>query len=101
MIKKPLGVLDFYKKRLVKVFIPFWVVLAIFIVMDALILGKIIDLKTLISSIFVYFPSADIWEDFNSPLWYLSWLAFFYILFPIVFRVKYPIISSIILFALG
>lgn len=49
----------------------------------------------------IYFPTADIWGDFNSPFWYLSWLLFFYLLFPLVFRPNFPIFSAIFLYSIA
>lgn len=45
----------------------------------------------------LWFPRADVWQDINSPFWYMTWILFFYLLFPIFFSVKRPWFTAIIL----
>ncbi len=101
MIKNPLSPLPFYRKRLMRVFVPFWAILFILLIGDWIFLGKNYDFRTIVESFFVYFPTADIWRDINSPFWYLSLLLFFYILFPIFWQKKSPWITGIVLSVIG
>ncbi len=97
MMRSPLSIGEFYKKRLFKIFLPFWILLFLLFLCDALILSTLYSWTTIWQSFFVYFPSADIWNDFNSPLWYMTWLIFFYILFPLVFIKKSWALSALML----
>jgi peptidoglycan/LPS O-acetylase OafA/YrhL len=38
MLKRPLPVLDFYKRRLIKIFIPFWIAIILIFAADAIFL---------------------------------------------------------------
>lgn len=97
MYKKPLTVINFYRGRLFKILIPFWIALIAIVLMDFFILGIGRSWTEIITSLFVWFPRAYMWEDINSPLWYMMWLILFYILFPIVFVRSRPWITSLIL----
>lgn len=97
-LKKEDSILNFYKRRLVKLFIPFWIVLGTFLTLDFFVLGKTYTLSFLLQSLFGIFIHADVQIDFNSPFWYFSFILFFYLLFPIVFSKRYPWISAIILY---
>lgn len=94
-LRKPLPIIEFYKKRLFRVFLPFWVALIILYALDYFVLGIHYSAQSVAQSFLVFFPTADIWNDFNSPFWYLTWLLFFYIAFPIIFSQKKPILSAI------
>lgn len=91
---------SFYKKRLGKLFIPFWIVLAIFIVLDFLLLGITYSWQFILQSVLGIFTKATMLTDFNSPLWYFSLILFYYILFPIIFSKKFPWVSACILYAI-
>ena len=45
MLKRPMKTLDFYKKRVIKIFIPFWVALIIIFAADAIFLKEKADVK--------------------------------------------------------
>ncbi len=97
MMRHPLSIRDFYWRRLVKICIPFWFVLCCIIFTDILFLGRHYDISYLIQSFFGWFPSADVWEDINSPFWYMTWILGFYIVFPIFFYAKKEWLTAIIL----
>jgi peptidoglycan/LPS O-acetylase OafA/YrhL len=97
-LRKEDSLLNFYKRRLVKLFIPFWIVLVTFLTLDFFVLGKTYTIPFLLQSFFGIFIHADVQIDFNSPFWYFSYILFFYLLFPIVFSKRYPWISAIILY---
>ena len=97
MLKKPMPVLDFYKRRVIKIFIPFWVALILIFAADAIFLGIFYPVPYMIQSLLGWFPTAVGFGDVNSPFWYITWMMMFYILFPLVFIVSKPWLSAIIL----
>ena len=86
--------LDFYLRRIDKLFLPLWGALAAFFVLDFYILGKSYPLGSIFSSFLGWFPSADIYNDLNSPLWYITLILFFYLIFPLLFSPKRPVFSA-------
>ena len=97
MMKKPMGVLDFYKKRVIKIFIPFWIALIIMFIADFIFLDKNYGFIYMLKSALGFFPTADGFADVNSPFWYITWMMMFYILFPLFFIKKAPWITAILL----
>ncbi|MBY0538922.1 acyltransferase [Patescibacteria group bacterium] len=97
-VRKPL---EFYKRRLDKLFTPLWSALAIFFTMDFFILGKTYSLDYIARSFVGLFPSADVYTDINSPLWYITLILFFYLIFPLLFIHKRPLVSAGLVFATG
>jgi peptidoglycan/LPS O-acetylase OafA/YrhL len=97
MLKKPLPILEFYKRRVIKIFIPFWVAIIIIFAADAIFLDKNYGVSYMIQSLLGWFPTANGSEDVNSPFWYITWMMMFYALFPLVFSTKRPWLSAIIL----
>ena len=97
MMKKPMGVLDFYKKRVIKIFIPFWIALIIMFIADFIFLDKNYGFMYMLKSALGFFPTADGFADVNSPFWYITWMMMFYILFPLFFIKKAPWITAILL----
>lgn len=99
-LTKPRSIKQFYKDRLVKLMVPFWLVISAFFLMDFFILNKAYPLDYVVSSFFGLFNSADLYNDINSPLWYFTLILFYYIAFPLVFIKKHPWISALIIYAL-
>ncbi len=97
MLKKKLSVAEFYRRRLIKVFIPFWLALIILFIADKVILHITYTPKYILASLMAWFPQAQPFEDLNSPLWYISWLVMLYVLFPILFMPKRPWLTAILL----
>lgn len=97
MLRKPTSKKDFYTGRLLKVLTPFWMILSLILLMDFFIHGVHYPIGEVIRSYLVYFPTARIWEDINSPFWYMSWLLFFYIILPWVFFPKKLWLTSLVL----
>jgi len=97
MLKKPMRAIDFYKKRVIKVFIPFWIALIIMFIADALFMDKTYSIWYIIKSILGFFPTADGFGDVNSPFWYITWMIMFYLLFPLVFYKDKPWLTALIL----
>lgn len=97
MLKKPMKAVDFYKKRVIKIFIPFWIALIIMFIADAIFMDKYYSFTYILSSMLGYFPTADGFGDVNSPFWYITWMIMFYLLFPLVFFKDKPWLTALIL----
>jgi len=100
-ISKPLSTWQFYRRRLLKIYIPFWLVVITFLVLDFFIGGKMYGSGYILQSLLGFFPSADLWQDLNSPLWYFTFIIFYYLLFPLVFFKKHPLVSAVVLYLVG
>ncbi len=100
-MKKNDSPLEFYKRRIGKIFVPLWIVLVALLVLDALLLRQFFDWPVILRSFFGIFPSADIYGDLNSPLWYLTPLLFFYMIFPWIFRSRRPVWSALLFIIIG
>ena len=98
--KKDLSVWNFYKQRLLKLFVPFWLVLILFFTADYLFLNVSYSLVSGIKAFLGIFTTANIYNDLNSPLWYFTLILFYYLIFPIIFSKKRAWLSAIILFAI-
>ena len=97
MLKKKLSASEFYRRRLIKVFIPFWLVLIILFIADDDILHITYTPKYILESMLEWFPQARAFDDVDSPLWYINWLVLFYVLFPLLFMPKRPWLTAILL----
>ena len=100
-IYHPKPIKEFFKKRVLKIYLPLWISLIIFLIIDAIFLSRTYPVSEMISSFIGFFPKADLFTSINSPLWFLTPLLLFYLVFPFVFRPKHPIISSAVLLALS
>jgi peptidoglycan/LPS O-acetylase OafA/YrhL len=100
-LRKKLSVGQFYKKRLLKLFQPFWLVLAIFLIIDLVFLKITYSWGFIGKAVIGIFTHADLYQDLNSPLWYLTFILGYYLLFPLVFSRKYPWLTAIILYLVG
>lgn len=98
---KNLSIWQFYKRRLLKLFTPFWLVLLVFFVLDFFILKIYYSWAFIGEAIIGFFKHADLYQDFNSPLWYFTFILGYYLLFPLVFSKKFPWLSAIILYLAG
>ena len=97
MLKKPLPIFEFYKRRVIKIFIPFWVAIILIFAANAIFLDIHYSVPYMIQSLLGWFPTAEGFDDVNSPFWYITWMMMFYVLFPLVFSTKRPWLSAIIL----
>ena len=97
MLKKPLPIFEFYKRRVIKIFIPFWVAIILIFAANAIFLDIHYSVPYMIQSLLGWFPTAEGFDDVNSPFWYITWMMMFYVLFPLVFSTKKPWLSAIIL----
>ena len=99
-LSKKMSPLQFYRRRLSKLYIPFWLVFLVFLALDFFINNRAYSLAYIGQSLLGFFPSANIF-DLNSPFWYFTWIIFYYLLFPLVFSRKYPWLSAIALYLAG
>jgi peptidoglycan/LPS O-acetylase OafA/YrhL len=93
-LKSHHSILGFYWKRLSRIFLPMWLILVTFLTMDYFFLKIKYSQETLTHLFFGFVPYADIYLSFNSPLWYFTLILFYYLIFPLVFWKKAPILSA-------
>jgi peptidoglycan/LPS O-acetylase OafA/YrhL len=97
LLKKRMSPLEFYRRRLIKVFIPLWVMLLLLFAADALLLHLYYSPLYMLRSLLGWFPTANGYIDVNSPYWYISWLLMFYLLLPLLFSATRPWLTAIAL----
>jgi len=94
-IKNKFSLRQFYRRRLIKLYLPLWLSLLIFFLLDHLALGQAYGLNYVGQSFLGFFPRADLFMDVNSPLWYFTFILFYYLLFPIAFSLKNHRLSAL------
>jgi peptidoglycan/LPS O-acetylase OafA/YrhL len=97
-LKKDLNVWNFYKHRLLKLFVPFWIILIVFFLADHLFLNLNYSWTFILKAFLGIFTSADLYHDVNSPLWYFTLILFYYLIFPFVFSKKRVWLSALVIF---
>lgn len=100
-ITKKISPWQFYLKRIVKMFIPLWITLIILIIADKMFLGISYPLVTLVKNFLGIFPKANLYKDIDSPLWFITIITSYYIIFPWLFIKKLPAVSAILYFYAG
>ena len=100
-INSPLSPLQFYQKRLFRLFIPMWTVIIIFFAMDFFILNKSYPLSEIVQGFLGFFPRADIFINLDSPLWYFTVIFFYYLIFPLVSFRKILFLSPLLVLFLS
>lgn len=100
-LNRSLTVKQFYQRRFGKILFPFWLTLLIFYVADWLVLNITYSWEFIAKSALGIFLTADLYGDVNSPLWYLTSLFFYYLIFPWVFSKTRPWASAALLFLIG
>jgi peptidoglycan/LPS O-acetylase OafA/YrhL len=100
-LKKPLSPIKFYKKRLISLYMPFWIILILFIILDFVLLGLTYSLSDMLKAGLGVFQTADINWALNSPLWFFTLIIAYYLIFPLIFMKKKLWLSAIILMILG
>jgi len=93
--------LEFYKKRLKSIFIPMWLVLTVFLLLDHFVLGRNYSFTLVLQNFLGFFPNSDIDISINSPLWYFTLILFYYLIFPLFYRKKRPILSALLILLAG
>ncbi|MCX6784157.1 MAG: acyltransferase [candidate division WWE3 bacterium] len=103
-LKNPLSPIEFYKKRLLKIYIPAWFALGIIIIAERLFLNLSYSTNEIVSSFSGFFPKANLYANLDSPFWYFTFLLIFYLIFPWVMKIKVkvlaPFITLLIIFLL-
>jgi peptidoglycan/LPS O-acetylase OafA/YrhL len=101
LLSKPLPALEFYRRRMIKIFIPFWCALIAFFVLDAFVLHRTYSSTYIVRSLFGFFPRADMADDINSVFWYITWILFYYLLLPLLFMPRRPWLTALLLYLSG
>ena len=99
--KKQMPFYVFYYKRLKKLFIPLWIVILIFFLMDYYILQRSYPITEIWKSFIGFFPLADLFNNLNSPLWYFTLILFYYLLFPLTFYKRIPYLSPVLILVIS
>lgn len=99
--EKPLSSIQFYRKRLGRLFIPLWITLGAILLADAYFLNLHYPINEIIKAAFGFFPHANLYTDINSPLWYFTFIGGYYLLFPLVNRLRAPLVGGFLLLGLG
>lgn len=100
-MKKSLNAWQFYKKRLLKLFQPFWLALIVLFGLNFIFSGPDYSWGYILKSFLGIFTQADLYNDINSPLWYFTFILGYYFLYPLVFFKKAPWLSAILLYIAG
>ena len=87
-----------YKQRLLKLFVPFWIVLLLLFLLDYFLLEETYPKEYIGRAIFGIFTHADMHTDVNSPFWYFSLILFYYLLFPLMFSKHRAWITALVLY---
>lgn len=101
MLQKRLSIGQFYRHRLFKIYLPLWIVLITLFLVFTIFQGSHLEFGQMLKNLLGFFPQADIYLNINSPLWYITPVIFYYLLFPILFYKKFPIISAGLLFIIS
>ena len=96
-LKSPLSPFSFYKKRVLRLFIPLWVVIGSLLLLDYIILGRSYPFSEVINAFLGFYPRADVYQNLDSPLWYFSFILFYYLVFPLTFIKRLPLLSPILI----
>jgi peptidoglycan/LPS O-acetylase OafA/YrhL len=99
--KNPLSIVQFYRKRLLRLFIPMWIIVFSFVCLDFVVLHQTYPVRTLIQSVLGYFPRADLFSSLNAPLWYFTVILFYYLAFSLMLKRKLLVIAPLVLVGVG
>ena len=100
-LKSRCSILNFYIKKIRRLFLPLWIVIGIIFLMDRFILNRSYAAEVIVQNFLGWYREADIYQSFNSSLWYFSLALIYSLLFPLLFWKKYPYISPILLLISG
>ena len=95
-ISNSLPIFSFYKKRLLRLFFPLWIVISALFLLDFLILHRTYPTNEIIASYIGFFPGSDVFINIDSPLWYITIILFYYFVFPLTFIKRFPLLSPIL-----
>lgn len=94
-LKRPLSVGQFYLKRLLRIYLPVVLTLIIFLLLDGFWLHRVYPADITIKNVLGWFPQADLYRDIDSPLWFITPLLVYYLLFPILFWRRFSLLSAL------
>ncbi len=100
-LKKSTSVFAFYVKRLRKLFIPLWIIIVSFLLIDFFLLSRSYPANEIWHSFAGFFPVADLFINLNSPLWYFSLIFFYYLIFPLTFFRRAPYLAPILILSIS
>ncbi len=93
--------LEFYRRRFGSLLAPLWIMLAVLYAADYFLLHKSYPAMTVVKSFFGVYTSADLYRDPNSPLWYLTFLFSYYLVFPFIYRKRRAFASAVAMLLFG
>ncbi|MFA5933209.1 MAG: acyltransferase [Microgenomates group bacterium] len=96
-IRKQLSIFDFYKKKITNLSIPVCLILTIFLLMDITLLNRGYSFTEIWHSFIGYYPIANPIYNINSPLWFITPILFYYLIYPLIFNKKYLFLSGTLL----
>ena len=99
--REPQTIGHFYRRRLIRLFLPVWIALVIFFLLDFFVLHLSYGGQYIVRSFLGYFPSADLYHDVNSPLWYFTIILFYYLIFPLVYNRRRPWLSALAIYLIS
>ena len=96
-MKKAPKIKDF-ARRILQLFIPMWIVLAAYFILDFFVLHITYAPGYITHSFAGIFLRADAMLDVNSVLWFVSLILFYYLAFPLVFIKKRLWVTALLFF---
>ncbi|MDO8498386.1 MAG: acyltransferase family protein [bacterium] len=96
-LHRPTSILSFYKKRALKLFLPLWIVITLLIILDYFFTHQSYSWQTMLSAYLGWYPEANLYINLDSPLWYFSFLLFYYLVFPWAFLLKKNLLPPLII----
>ncbi len=93
--KRPLSIWKFYRTRLIKLLVPLWIVLVVFFMLDYFMLHQSYPWDYILKSFLGFFQTSNPYSDIDSPLWYLTLILYYYLIFPIFFHPKKNILTGL------
>jgi peptidoglycan/LPS O-acetylase OafA/YrhL len=72
----------YFKKRVLRIAPSIWLAIILFFIADFFVHGIFYGWGYMVKSFFLIYPSADLYTDIDSPLWYITPLVIYYMLFP-------------------
>ncbi len=99
LTSKEENVLQFYKNRLPKLLVPFWIVLSTLFLLDFFSTGGSYTKTYILQSALGIFTSANLYIDINSPFWYFTFILIYYLLFPLIFIKRAPWVSALLAYS--
>jgi len=100
-LAKKLSRWQFYKRRLAKLYVPFWLMMFTYLILDYFLLHITRTPLYAGKAILGIFTHANLYQDINSPLWYLTFILGYYLIYPWVFSRKRPWLSALVLYLAG